>query len=103
MRPRTSLAFSAMLDSDLPAKNPVSAPDGAGLPKVQPDIIEQEVGVEIDNIVPTYGYQQLPMVGLGGSAGSIKALQAFFEEMPAESGMVFVVIMHLSPDHISAM
>ena len=41
------------------------------------------------------------MVGLGGSAGSIEALQAFFERMPADTGMAFVVVMHLSPDHDS--
>lgn len=42
-----------------------------------------------------------PLVGLGASAGGIRALQTFFEQMPAESGMAFVVIMHLSPDYES--
>ncbi len=82
---------------------PTKPSDPSGLPNANPDQVEQELGLAIDNIVPSFGYQQLPMVGLGGSAGSIRALQAFFEEMPPESGMVFVVIMHLSPDHISAM
>jgi two-component system CheB/CheR fusion protein len=92
-----------MPDCDSPRKDPLLSPVAAGLPNITPDLVEQEVGEEIDNIVPTYGYQQLPMVGIGGSAGSIRALQAFFEQMPPESGLVFVVIMHLSPDHISAM
>jgi two-component system CheB/CheR fusion protein len=43
----------------------------------------------------------LPVVGLGGSAGSIPALQHFFFAMPADSGMAFVVILHLSPEHVS--
>ncbi|MEO7933990.1 MAG: PAS domain S-box protein [Chthoniobacterales bacterium] len=72
-----------------------------GLPDVSPDCVEQEAVDEIDNIVPSYGYQMLPMVCLGGSAGGIQALREFFEAMPAESGMVFVVILHLSPEHES--
>src|SRR5215469_878295 len=92
-----------MSDCDSPQEEQLPSPVAAGLPNITPDLVEQEVGEEIDNIVPTYGYQQLPMVGIGGSAGSIRALQAFFEQMPPESGLVFVVIMHLSPDHISAM
>ena len=36
---------------------------------VSPDIVEEELADEIDNIVPSYGYEQTPMVGLGGSAG----------------------------------
>ena len=74
-----------------------------GLPAVTPDFFEEEHANEIDNIVPTRGYQMMPMVGLGGSAGSIVALQKFFEAMPADSGMVFVVILHLSPEHESSM
>jgi two-component system, chemotaxis family, CheB/CheR fusion protein len=42
-----------------------------------------------------------PVVGLGASAGGLKALIQFFELMPANSGMAFVVIMHLSPKHES--
>lgn len=29
----------------------------------------------------------LPIVGLGGSAGSIPALQQFFQAIPADTGM----------------
>src|SRR4051812_18157677 len=72
-----------------------------GLPSVTPDIVEEEVW--LDNIVPTHGYQMTPMVGLGGSAGSIQALTEFFRAMPPDSGMVFVVILHLSPTHVSTM
>ncbi len=42
-----------------------------------------------------------PLVGLGASAGGIKALQTFFDALPSDSGMAFVVIMHLAPDHVS--
>jgi two-component system CheB/CheR fusion protein len=41
------------------------------------------------------------LVGIGASAGGIPALSAFFENVPADSGMAYVVILHLSPDHES--
>ncbi|MGB6056062.1 MAG: CheR family methyltransferase [Burkholderiaceae bacterium] len=41
------------------------------------------------------------VVGLGASAGGLSALQRFFEQTPADSGMAFVVVLHLSPDHES--
>ncbi|HEY2574141.1 MAG TPA: CheR family methyltransferase, partial [Verrucomicrobiaceae bacterium] len=62
-----------------------------------PDARNMDLETDLDNVVPTRGYEMLPMVGLGGSAGSIQALQNFFAHMGSESGMVFVVIVHLSP------
>jgi two-component system, chemotaxis family, CheB/CheR fusion protein len=41
------------------------------------------------------------VVGLGASAGGIKALQEFFQRMPPDSGAAFVVVLHLSPEHES--
>src|SRR5690349_19691902 len=43
-----------------------------------------------------------PVVGLGASAGGLPALIKFLEHMPANSGMAFVVILHLSPKHQSS-
>ena len=43
------------------------------------------------------------VVGLGASAGGLEALGSFFDAMPADSGMAFVVIQHLSPAHKSMM
>ncbi|MBV9300372.1 MAG: hypothetical protein JO066_15525, partial [Verrucomicrobia bacterium] len=46
---------------------------------------------------------QIPaIVGLGGSAGSIRALQTFFSQMPADIGLAFVVVLHLSPKYESS-
>ncbi|WP_119153388.1 CheR family methyltransferase [Caldimonas tepidiphila] len=42
-----------------------------------------------------------PVVGLGASAGGLPALLRFFKQMPGDSGMAFVVILHLSPSHAS--
>ena len=43
------------------------------------------------------------VVGLGASAGGLNALELFFDNMPADSGMAFVIIQHLSPDFKSLM
>ncbi|HEY0818496.1 MAG TPA: CheR family methyltransferase, partial [Rhizobacter sp.] len=69
----------------------------------QLDHAEEDLADEIDNVVPSRGYQMLPVVGLGGSAGSIQALKVFFQSFPADSGLAFVVVLHLSPDHDSSL
>ena len=44
-----------------------------------------------------------PIVGIGASAGGLAAFEAFFRAMPADkdTGMAFVLVQHLSPDHKS--
>lgn len=42
-----------------------------------------------------------PVVGIGASAGGLQAIKLFFENMPQDTGMAFVIILHLSPDHQS--
>ena len=44
---------------------------------------------------------EFPVVGIGASAGGLDAFHAFFEKMPANCGMAFVVILHLPPDRKS--
>jgi len=41
------------------------------------------------------------ITGLGASAGGIQALQEFFKHVPERSGIGYVVILHLLPDHDS--
>ena len=43
------------------------------------------------------------VVGIGSSAGGLKALTAFLEALPPDTGMAFVVIQHLDPTHDSLM
>ncbi|MBE9103277.1 chemotaxis protein CheB [Vacuolonema iberomarrocanum] len=43
------------------------------------------------------------LVGVGASAGGLRALEEFFDNMPADSGTAFVVVQHLSPDFKSLM
>ena len=40
-----------------------------------------------------------PVVGIGASAGGLEALEKFLESTPPDSGLAFVIIQHLDPDH----
>lgn len=40
-----------------------------------------------------------PIVGIGASAGGLEALEQFLRQVPAESGMAFVIVQHLDPTH----
>lgn len=44
-----------------------------------------------------------PVVGVGASAGGLTALRDLLGKLPSDPGMAFVVVMHLSPDHESAL
>src|SRR5262249_61288505 len=44
---------------------------------------------------------RIPLAAIGASAGGVRALQAFFEALPARGGAAFVVIVHLDPEHQS--
>ena len=44
---------------------------------------------------------RFPIVGLGASAGGLGALGEFFKNMPTQSGMAFVVVMHQAAKHVS--
>ncbi|NUO71108.1 MAG: histidine kinase, partial [Frateuria sp.] len=54
-----------------------------------------------DDVAPSRHHELVPVVALGGSAGAIEALQAFFEDVPAECPIAFVVAVHLDPEHES--
>lgn len=47
------------------------------------------------------GSAACPIVGIGASAGGLEAFESFFNAMPANSGIAFVLVAHLDPTHIS--
>src|SRR5215208_4427546 len=63
--------------------------DGRSRPSTQSPKLEAQ-----NSLIP----HPFPVVGIGASAGGIEALQVFFQHMPADSGMAFVVVLHLSPN-----
>src|SRR6478672_8107137 len=42
-----------------------------------------------------------PIVAIGASAGGIEAAKSFFENIARDTGIGFIYIQHLSPDHAS--
>ena len=44
---------------------------------------------------------QFPVVGIGASAGGLEAIKSFLKALPAKSGMAYVFIQHLNPEHES--
>lgn len=46
--------------------------------------------------------KSFPIVAIGGSAGAFEALEKFFTHMPVNSGMAFVIIMHLDNKYSSS-
>lgn len=44
-----------------------------------------------------------PVCAIGASAGGVNALQAFFANVRSDLGLAFVVVVHLAPDHPSAL
>ena len=41
--------------------------------------------------------QPFPIVGIGASAGGLEALAQFLEQVPLDSGMAYVIVLHLDP------
>ncbi|MFZ4579548.1 MAG: chemotaxis protein CheB, partial [Myxococcota bacterium] len=60
----------------------------------------KRVPAPADIAVPAVGF---PVVGIGCSTGGLEALEEFFSHVPVGSGMAFVVIQHLSPEHVSTL
>jgi len=50
---------------------------------------------------PTQPAAAFNIVALGASAGGLEAFEQFFRAAPADSGMGFVLVPHLDPDHAS--
>lgn len=70
-------------------------------------LISPVAGTAVDGVPPALRVSTevtLPyVVGIGASAGGLEALERFFDNVPKDSGMAFVVVQHLSPDFKSLM
>ena len=45
--------------------------------------------------------RSFPVVGIGASAGGLEAFEKFFTNTPPDTGMAFVLVQHLDPNHDS--
>src|ERR1044071_1848479 len=52
---------------------------------------------------PQNSKRGIPIVGIGASAGGLRALESFFKKVPPETGIAFVVVTHLHPEFESHM
>lgn len=75
------------VDTGAPAPTPSGTPDEAAAP------VDFSRRARLD----------FPVVGIGASAGGVEALRTFFAAVPPQSGLAYVVIQHLSPEHESLM
>ena len=46
-------------------------------------------------------YPDFPIVGIGASAGGLEAFEAFIKAIPGDSGMAYILVPHLDPNHVS--
>jgi two-component system CheB/CheR fusion protein len=46
---------------------------------------------------------QFPVVGIGASAGGLDAVKQFLQAVPEKSGMAYVFVQHLNPEHESVL
>jgi two-component system CheB/CheR fusion protein len=83
--------------------------------KTQPENHEPEAGGEEEHqaertdffpdeqeaSVQHTGEASFPIVGIGASAGGLEACEIFFNHLPPDSGMAFVLVQHLDPTHES--
>ena len=49
--------------------------------------------------LPNASPAAFPIVGVGASAGGLEALELFLKNVPANSGLAFVIVQHLDPTH----
>jgi len=45
--------------------------------------------------------EQFPIVAIGASVGGLEAMSLLLKNLPADTGMAFIYVQHLSPDHKS--
>ncbi|HCN82527.1 MAG TPA: hypothetical protein DIT07_02760, partial [Sphingobacteriaceae bacterium] len=53
------------------------------------------------NKTPIKSSNQFPVVGIGASAGGLDAFKRLLKAIPENSGMAYVLVQHLDPNHES--
>ncbi|MGH7971694.1 MAG: chemotaxis protein CheB, partial [Limisphaerales bacterium] len=63
--------------------------------------VAQEPEDIVTNEMPQKPAVPFPVVGIGGSAGGYEAVADLLRQIPKETGMAFVLVQHLDPNHKS--
>jgi two-component system CheB/CheR fusion protein len=61
---------------------------------------EKNLQTELEPEAPTTKVS-FPVVGIGASAGGLRALQQFLQNTSDASGLAYVIVTHLAPEHES--
>jgi len=56
---------------------------------------------QAENLDENLVTDRFPVVGIGASAGGLDAFRELLSHLPTDTGMAFVLIQHLAPDHKS--
>ena len=99
MKPSAKKSFKLIEDKNksVPNNKSKSKISKAAPNKILPKINDKK------NIISKTDNKQFLIVGIGASAGGLEALEQFFQNMPENNGMAFVVIQHLDPTHAGIM
>ena len=57
--------------------------------------------IPVHSKMPSIERNAFPIVALGASAGGLEAFELFFKNMPSDTGLGFVLVSHLDPNHAS--
>jgi chemotaxis response regulator CheB len=71
--------------------------------KHQPASVAARVMASPQKVNPRRVSAAFPIVGIGASAGGLKALDQFLRHVPEGSGMALVIVQHLDPTHKGVM
>ncbi|CAL4869409.1 Protein-glutamate methylesterase/protein-glutamine glutaminase (plasmid) [Asticcacaulis sp. MM231] len=64
--------------------------------------LPKEAGIQMPRVQPATR-SGFPIVGIGASAGGLEACRKLFAALPADTGMAFILVQHLEPNHESLM
>jgi two-component system CheB/CheR fusion protein len=71
-------------------------PQVSSPPPGNPEVMDE---ADTQDGVVHHPVESMPVVGLGGSAGSLSALSSFVSNIAPDSGAAYVIVVHLSPEH----
>src|SRR6266403_3336930 len=75
----------------------VKSKETAGQPKARPIAAQTGAEGQPSRIEP------FPIVGVGASAGGLEAFTQLLKHLPTDTGLGFVLVQHLDPQHESAL
>ncbi|HXB28287.1 MAG TPA: chemotaxis protein CheB, partial [Puia sp.] len=73
--------------------------------KAFPIVRDQNLNLSLteNSRVKTLSKNLFPVVGIGASAGGLESFKKLVKAIPKESGMAYILVQHLHPDHSSSL